>query len=183
LSLTYGGAGIYLVPFAACPAFNALVTGLIFSSRVKLSIIALATPITLFWLTPVVQPLNENWYVGLAATFDKIIALALVLFLPKVLPKCNESRRSGIIGFLLVFFVGMQADASLGSLIFATPLIYQSIFSLSPETVRILFLINPLVYPVIRLLQALLAALIGFPVYKFLDRRGLKWVYPSIREH
>jgi uncharacterized membrane protein len=178
----YGGARSFDLPFILCPALNALVVGLIFKNRSKIAFALFAMVIAAFWFTPVVYPVFDHWYVGLAATFDKIMALFLIVPVTRMLKTRSvssekaELRPSGESFTLLLVasFIGNQADSALGSTIFAIPLVYEMVFGLRLDMVRWLFIVSPFAYPIIRLLQALIAASIGLPLIRALRVRG--WV-------
>lgn len=184
ISFFYGGASYLSLPFILCPALNALTVGLIFRKRPRIAFILFSLVITAFWFTPLAHPVNQYWYVGLAATFDKIIALLLIAPVTMMLGKGElESYRAGLKSLsksftllLLASFIGNQADSALGSTIFAFPLVYEGIFGLDLEVVRWLFIVSPFAYPAIRLLQALIAASIGLPLIRTL--RVIGWVRP-----
>jgi hypothetical protein len=156
--------------------------GLIFKNRSKIAFALFAMVIAAFWFTPVVYPVFDHWYVGLAATFDKIMALFLIVPVTRMLKTRSvssekaELRPSGESFTLLLVasFIGNQADSALGSTIFAIPLVYEMVFGLRLDMVRWLFIVSPFAYPIIRLLQALIAASIGLPLIRALRVRG--WV-------
>jgi len=176
----YPHPGPYGLPFILCPAANAVTTGLIFRRKFKIAAALIAAIITAFWFTPVSQPVHKHWITGLAATFDKIIALCLIaptawiLERGGVLPREGGIRASALTltQLFLVSFIGNQADSALGCLMFAIPIVYNGIFGLPLETVRLLFMASPFVYPIIRALQALLAAVAGLPLLRVLEARG-----------
>ena len=66
--------------FVPSPILNAITSGLLFQRRWKAAAMSLGLLILTFWLTPPVQPVTEFWNVGIAVTFDKIIALLLIGF-------------------------------------------------------------------------------------------------------
>lgn len=168
------GFSLFSAIFIFNSALNAIITGLIFKNKWKIAFILFAIIIIAFFFTPVSIPINENWYIALAATFDKIIALLLII------PSAILLRTRGISiektelktlskNFLFIFllsFIGNQADSALGCLIFALPPIYEGVFGLNLEITRGLFLISPLAYPIVRLLQAFIAALVGLPLIR-----------------
>lgn len=166
------GAGIFGLPFIFNPAFNALVTGLIFKGRWKAALAIFAAVVASFFVSPVPNPLAQYWRVGLAATFDKIAALLLILPAAVLLARRSsvESEAKPLtlsLGLLLLLaFIGNEADNALGVALFAMPPIYSGIYGLNLEAVRGLFLVSPFVYPAIRALQAVAAALIGLPLLK-----------------
>lgn len=68
------------------PIINAVVSGFLIQRRWKSAASILGVMILAFWFTPPIQPVTEFWKVGLAVTWDKIIALSLiglVIFLDK----------------------------------------------------------------------------------------------------
>lgn len=171
-------------PFILCPAVNALVTGFIFKNS-KLStqslvfrrggVIALAILGTLnivFWITPPCQPIEKYYYVGLAASWDKIIALLLIVPTILIARKFSSSLKGVFTFFFLLAFIGNQADAALGNFIFALPFVYEGIYQLNLEIVRWLFLVSPFYYPAVRIFQALLAAFLAVPLVRALKSRG-----------
>ena len=184
ISFFYGGASSFSLPFILNPALNALTVGLIFKKRIGMAFTLFIFVIMAFWFTPLVHPVNYNWYVGLAATFDKIIALLLIVPVERMLRTGGiesdkvvlRSSGKGFTLLLLTSFIGNQVDSALGSTIFAIPLVYEGIFGLNLDMVRWLFIVSPFAYPVIRLLQALIAASIGLPLIRALRVKG--WVWP-----
>ena len=72
--------------------------------------------------------------------------------------------------YFLLAFIGNQADNMWGSTIFAVPVVYEQIFSIfSIDTMRFLFVVSPLVYPAIRIIQAIIATIIIVPLIKALE--------------
>jgi len=181
IAYTWGGGGPYGLPFIFCPAINAITVGLIFKKKFAAAAAVMAALIMSFWFTPIVQPVSEHWVVGLAATFDKIIALALIA------PTAWMMKRSGALSqegsrvkasaltftqLLIAAFVGNEADNALGNAVFALPIVFNGMFGFTLEATRGLFLVSPFVYPAIRLIQALLAAVVGLPLMKALEAGG-----------
>lgn len=172
----YGGASPFDLPFIFNPAFNALIVGLIFRNKWKSAFALFAVVIAAFWLTPVSNPINENQLMIMAATFDKIVALLLIVPVAMMLKTGGlklEKAEPKLLGisFTVVFlasFVGNQADSALGVLLFAVPPVYEGIFQLNLEITRSLYVISPLVYPALRILQAFIAMWIGLPLIKAL---------------
>jgi len=52
--------------------------------------------------------------------------------------------------------------------------VYNGIFGLNVEAVRWLFLVSPFVYPAIRIIQAVLAAIVAVPLVKAL--KNAEWI-------
>jgi len=165
----YHGASVFDVIFIFNPALNAFIIGLIFRKKWKIAFVMLAVIIAAFWFTPVATPMNENWYVALVATFDKIVALLLII--PIATVRVEKAKYEYLTGsFLLVLvasFIGNEADSALGNVLFALPPVYEGIFGI-PHVgiVRGLFVVSPFVYPIIRFLQALIATWIGLPLIR-----------------
>jgi uncharacterized membrane protein len=184
LILSPGGMSIFGVPFLLSPPMNALVTGLIFkstnlsteSSKYKkgwvAAFIILGLLNLLFWATPLCQPIGTYYYIGIAANFDKIIAWLLIV--PTILMARNFSatQKRTFAFFFLLAFIGNQSDAAVGNLIFALPFVYKGIFGFSLDAVRVLFLLSPIYYPVVRIIESLIAALIAVPLVRALKARG-----------
>jgi hypothetical protein len=168
-----GNASVYGLPFLLSPPINALTVGLIYSKRWKEAAGALALLIGMFWFTLPCTPLSQYAYVGLAATWDKIIAWALIV--PTALLLRKPSSKALPLTFFLLAFIGNQADNMWGNLAFAFPVVYNGIFGISNvEVVRDLFLVSPFIYPVIRIIQAVLAAVVAVPLVKALKSAG--WI-------
>lgn len=173
-SLSPGSMSPYGMPFILSPPLNALVTGLIFYRRWEVGFSIYALLIIAFLFTPPVQPIHENLYIGVAVLWDKFIALLLILPCVKFAKRLSNLKSLTFLYFLLAF-IGNQVDNMWGSLAFATPLVYGGIFGLQVETVRFLFIVSPFIYPAIRLIQAMIAALIATPLMKALA--GTPWVF------
>ena len=163
------------LPFLLSPPINALVTGLIYYKKWKWGFLIFSGLIIAFLFTPPVQPLTENSIVAIAVLFDKIIAALLIL--PCVKFAKQLSAGQGVAFYLLIAFIGNQADNMWGSFIFATPMVYASPFfgGLSVDAVRFAFLVSPFAYPAIRLIQAFIAMLIAVPLMKTL--KGTPWLW------
>lgn len=170
----------YGLPFLLSPPLNALVVGLIFYKKWKYAFAVLAALILAFWFLPPSQPLSEFWYVGLAVTWDKIIALALIFPVVK-LAKLNSTKLLPLFYFLLAF-VGNQTDNMWGALIFAVPIVYEGIFGASLEFVRGAFIISPFIYPAIRIVQSIIATVIAVPLIQALKTSDIVLIKESIIE-
>ena len=168
-----GGMSPYGLPFLISPPINALVTGFIFYRKWKWGFLAFGALIVAFLFTPPLQPLTENAFVALAVVADKVVALLLIL--PLALFGKKLSVAHGVVFYLLLAFVGNQADNMWGSFAFATPIVYNGIYGMTEVAVRGAFLISPLAYPAIRLIQAFIAMLIAVPLMKTLS--GTQWLW------
>lgn len=165
----YPSPGVFGAIFLFNPAFNAFITGLMFSGRWRLSLILFAATIVGFWLTPLAQPVTEYWYVGLAGTFDKIVAAALIPIV--AFSGWNPSTKLKLLKwsipvFTVAAFIGNVADNSLGLLIFSVPPVYQGLFGFSLDVTRGFILANPFLYPAVRLIQAFIATALWVPLVK-----------------
>ncbi len=83
------------VLFMPSPVINAFVSGFLFQRRWKAAAASLGALIAVFWLTPPIQPVAEFWNVGVAVTWDKIIALLLigvVIIMDRQIRKGGEER-------------------------------------------------------------------------------------------
>jgi len=182
IAYAWGGGGPYGLPFMFCPALNAVTVGLMFRRRFAAAAAVMAALTASFWLTPVVQPVQEHWLVGLAATFDKMAALILIAPLAFMMKRSGGLQSNGGVKasaltftqMLVIAFIGNEADNALGNLVFAFPVVYNGIFGFTLESTRWAFLVSPFAYPIIRSLQALLAAVVGLPLMRALEARG--WV-------
>jgi len=77
--------------------------------------------------------------------------------------------------YFLLFFVGNQADNMWGTLIFSTPLVYQGIFGLELDGTRFLLMVSPLLYPAVRIVQAIIGMIIAVPLMHAL--KGTPWLW------
>jgi hypothetical protein len=75
----------------------------------------------------------------------------------------KASSMEALIYFLLAF-IGNEADNAWGNTIFAVPAVYEGIFQTPLEFVRWAFLVSPYAYFIIRIIQAIIAALIAVPL-------------------
>lgn len=64
--------------FLPSPVINALIVGFIYNGRWKIASIMLAALVAAFWFLPPAQPLEQNFIVGVAAMWDKVLALFLI---------------------------------------------------------------------------------------------------------
>jgi len=167
------------MPFLLSPPINALVTGLIYYKKWKTGFLIFSLLVVAFLFTPPIQPFSENFYVGIAVLWDKIIALLLILPCVKLAGRLSATKTLPFLYFLIAF-IGNQADNMWGSFAFAMPVVYEGIFGLPVNTVRFLFIISPFVYPAIRLVQAVIAALIAVPLMKTLESTKWLWEEPTI---
>ena len=162
----------YSMPFLLSPPLNALVVGLVYYRRWKQAFVTLGVLIVTFLFLPPSQPLAEFWYVGVAVIWDKVIALLLIIPSAKFAKHFSTPKSVSILYFLLAF-IGNQADNTWGADIFAVPIVYNGIFAMDIAAVRGAFIISPFIYPAIRLIQAVFAAIIAVPLLPALRNAGL----------
>jgi hypothetical protein len=168
------------VAFILAPAFNALVTGFIYYKKWKYGLITMSALIVAFILLPPSQPLTEYGYVGGLVVWDKIIALLLIIPTVKFAKRLSSSQKLLPFLFFLLGFIGNQADNMWGSVAFAVPVVYNGIYGLDLETVRFLFTLSPLVYPAIRIIQAIVVTIIVVPLVSRLRKSGWIWQEETI---
>lgn len=166
--------------FIIAPAVNALVTGFIFYKKWKYAFITMSALIVAFLLLPPSQPLTEYGYVGGLVVWDKVIALLLIIPTVKFAKRLSSSQKLIPFLFFLIGFIGNQADNMWGSLAFSVPVVYNGIYGLDLETVRFLFTLSPLVYPAIRILQAVVVTIIVIPLLSRLKKTGWVWQEETI---
>jgi len=75
--------------------------------------------------------------------------------------------------FFLLAFIGNEADNAWGNDAFALPIVYEGIFQMPIEAVRLAFWVSPYAYFIIRFLQAVIASLIAVPLLRNLKAAGL----------
>ena len=166
------GGNLFGLPFLLSPAFNALVTGLIFYKKWKFGFAVFGVLIVAFLFTPPIWPVTDNWLPAVAVLFDKIISLFLIIPVALFAKKLSVAKAS--LFYFLLFFIGNQADNMWGSFIFATPVVY-GLFGYDVGAVRLAFLASPFLYPAIRLIQGLIGMLIAVPLMQAL--KGTPWLW------
>jgi ECF transporter S component (folate family) len=166
------GGNLFGLPFLLSPALNALVIGLIFYKKWKIAFAVFGVLMIAFLFTPPIWPATENWVVAVAVLFDKVIALLMIVPIALFAKKLSFAKAS--LFYFLLFFIGNQVDNMWGSLIFATPMVYE-LFGLDIAAVRFAFLAYPFLYPAIRLTQALIGMLIAVPLMQAL--KGTPWLW------
>jgi predicted membrane protein len=172
-TLPPSSGNIFGLPFLLSPPLNSLVTGLIFYKKWKQGLAVLGVLIIAFLFTPPVQPITEHYFVAVAVLFDKIIALVLIIPIVKYAKHLSVAKASVL--YFLLFFIGNEADNMWGSLIFATPMVYNGLFGYDTAIVRGFFVISPFLYPAVRLVQATIGMLIAVPLMQAL--KGTPWLW------
>ena len=165
----------YGLPFLLSPPINAFVTGSIFYKKWKVAFVAFAALIIAFFFTPPVQPITENLSIVAAVLIDKIFALLLIIPLVKFKNQFSSSEKGLYSFYLILGFIGNQADNMWGTLAFSVPTVYSGIFGLPLEAVRAGFLISPFFYPVLRLIQAVAVMFIAVSLIRTL--KGTPWMW------
>ncbi len=171
---------IFGVPALFCPAIDALAVGLMLKGRWKAVLVLLAALIGLYWLSPICLPTATYWYVGLAGSFDKLIALALVVPTALGLKKIgasgydlepgahDASARTGLLYALS--FIGNEADSALGCMAYA---FFLAALGMPVEAVRFYYVCAPVIYFLVRVIQALIATAVGVPLLRALKKAGV----------
>ncbi|MEM2108173.1 MAG: ECF transporter S component [Candidatus Bathyarchaeia archaeon] len=174
-TLPPSGMSPYGFPFILSPTLNAFVTGSIFYKKWKAGFLAFAVLIAAFFFTPPVQPLAENLTIVAAVLADKIFALLLIIPLVRFKDQFVSSEKGIYAFYLILGFIGNQADNMWGTLAFSVPTVYNGIFGLPLEAVRTAFLISPFFYPVLRLIQASAVMFIAVALMRTL--KGTPWLW------
>ena len=174
-TLPPSGMTPYGFPFLLSPPLNAFVTGSIFYKNWKVAFLAFAVLIAAFLFTPPVQPLAENLTIVAAVLADKIFALLLIAPLVRFKDQFASSEKGIYAFYLILGFIGNQADNMWGTLAFSVPTVYNGIFGLPLEAVRAAFLISPFFYPVLRLIQASAVMFIAVALMRTL--KGTPWLW------
>jgi biotin transporter BioY len=166
------GLNPYGVPFLLSPPLNALVVGLVYYRKWKWAFALFALLIGTFMFLPPSQPIAENYIVPVAALWDKVIALLLIIPTVVFSQRLSDTKRLPIL-FFFICFVGNQVDNMWGNNVFAVPYVYQ-LFGLSLDATRVAFIVSPFFYPAVRFVQAILGTIIAVPLMKAL--KNSKWI-------
>jgi hypothetical protein len=92
--------------------------------------------------------------------------------LTKRLSLSRQTFFGDIFMFFLLAFIGNEADNAIGNLIFGLPPVYEGLFLMNLEALRLSFLVLPFFYFAVRLLQAVITALIATPLLRNLKSAG-----------
>ena len=106
---------------------------------------------------------------------DKIVALLLIIPLVNFAKWLASSEKGRYAFYLILGFIGNQADNMWGTLAFSVPTVYQGIFGFPLEVVRAGFLISPLFYPALRLIQASAVMFIAVSLMRSLEETQWIW--------
>ncbi len=174
-ALPPSGMSPFGFPFLLSPPINAFVTGSIFYKKWKFAFIAFAILIAAFFFTPPVQPLADNLWIVAAVEVDKIFALLLIIPLVKFSKQFASSEKGVYAFYLILGFIGNQADNMWGTLAFSLPTVYNGIFGLPVEAVKTAFLVSPFFYPILRLIQAIAVMFIAVSLMRTL--KGTPWLW------
>jgi uncharacterized membrane protein len=166
------GLNPYGVPFILSPPLNALVVGLVYYRKWKWAFALFGLLIAVFLFLPPSQPIAENYIVPVAALWDKVIALLLIIPIVVFSQRLSDTKRLPIL-FFFICFVGNQVDNMWGNNVFAVPYVYQ-LFGLSLDATRVAFIVSPFFYAAVRFVQAILGAIIAVPLMKAL--KNSKWI-------
>ncbi|MDP7974693.1 MAG: hypothetical protein RAK24_00655 [TACK group archaeon] len=159
-------AGLGLYTFTT-GAVGALVSGLIVDRRPLPAALVMLLPLLAFLASPVGRTI---W---LPALYDQIVALVL-LYPSYVLLKAAD-RRSAYLpaAIFLIAFVGTEADNLTGNALFVDLGLYSSLYGMPASSLYGVYMAGAFVYPLGRVLVALMNALVGVPVLIALKRAGL----------
>lgn len=89
-----GSMSPYGLPFLLAPPINALIVGLIYYKKWKVAFAAFSLLIAAFLFLPPSQPLAQNFYVGVAVIWDKLIALFLIIPIVLITRKSLSKRQA-----------------------------------------------------------------------------------------
>jgi len=78
-ALPPGSMGVNNLIFLPSPVINAFIVGLIYNRRWKAAFAVLAVLVAAFWFMPPAQPTAQNFIIGVAAMWDKVLALFLII--------------------------------------------------------------------------------------------------------
>jgi hypothetical protein len=174
-TLPPSGMTLYGFPFLLSPPINAFIVGSINYRKWKIAFVAFTLLIVAFLFTPPAQPFAENLVVIAAVLMDKIVALLLIIPLVYFAKRLASSEKGRYAFYLILGFIGNQADNMWGTLAFSLPAVYQNIFQLPLEAVRAGFLVSPLFYPALRLIQASAVMFIAVSLMRSLE--GTQWIW------
>jgi hypothetical protein len=183
------GGSPYGLPFILSPMFNAVISGFIFYRRWKYAFAIFGVMVIAFLFTPAVSPITGvstiagigNWWLAVAVLFDKVIALFLILPVAFFAKKMSVGQGAAL--FLIIGFIGNQADNMWGSFIYSFPIVYNSIFGYTLEAVQASFLVSPFFYPAVRLVEAFFVMVISIPLIELLQKNSWLWSKDSILTH
>jgi len=159
-----GGASLVSIVFSPSPVFNALISGLLYKGLRKQAFLILSVAIIIISVSPIFHPLSKYSYIYFAALYDKVITLFLILTLPYL------ETRNRMIYLIVLGFIGSESDNIMGNVIFSNPYIYKGVFGLNEKIARKLYLISPLFYPFVRLLQGVFSAIVIYGLEKRLPK-------------
>lgn len=155
------------IPFIICAPVSAYATALLISRRWRIPVLILASILVASLFTPPFYPVTDYWQVYLFAYFDKIAALILIPIALDLMTSTSASRR--YIGLYLTMFIGREFDKALGCFIFSLPIVYRDVFGIKKlSTVRTLYMMSPLYYLVVYLVEALVTFIVAIPIIKAL---------------
>jgi hypothetical protein len=169
------GMSPFGLPFILSPPINAFVCGSIFYKKWQLAFVAFAAMIAAFFFTPPAQPFADNTWIIVAVLADKIFALLLIIPLVKFSKQLALSEKGLYAFYLILGFIGNQADNMWGTLAFSVPTVYNGIFGLPLDAVKTAFLVSPFFYPILRLVQAIAVMFIAVSLMRTL--KGTPWLW------
>jgi len=158
------------LPFIPAAPLSALVAGFLTERNWKIPAVLMIAMLVIAMFTPPFNPITEYWYVYLVAFYDKIIALALIPVTMWLLSRKNIVYYYYPLLYVLMF-TSREADKAFGCTIFAFPQVYQGIFGIPDvAAVRYFYMISPLFYLVLYILEGLVAFAVLIPLIEATSR-------------
>jgi hypothetical protein len=115
-----GSASLTGAPFLLSPPLNALIVGLVYYKKWKTAFTVFGILIAVFLFLPPCQPLLENYHVGLWVTWDKLIALFLIIPTVLIARKSLSAKQALSLSATVFTIVTITAIYTLSS--YSTPL-------------------------------------------------------------
>jgi len=148
--------------FMFAPPSNALVSGLLYKGRNKDAAAILLAGLVVMSLSPIFSPLTLHWLVYILAVYDKVVAVAAAITYGYIKKKFRRSLAS----YVVLGFVGIEADNITGNAVFSLPFIYGGVFGLPESIIRGIYVAEAVTVPLLRVVQSLLAGILVYSVLK-----------------
>ncbi|MEM0368572.1 MAG: hypothetical protein QXJ64_00075 [Thermosphaera sp.] len=160
---------IFGLPFIPAAALSALAAYLLVTKRWWISGVILLLLLVASTFLPPFYPVTEQWLVYTVAFYDKIFALILMPIVVRLVN--SKSAKLKYIGLYGLFFVAREVDKAFGCFIFAVPAVYEGIFGIRDvNIVRSLYLVSPLYYLAVYIIEALFVTAVAIPVIKAIKK-------------
>lgn len=161
---------IYSLPFIPAAPLSALTAGFLTEKKWRIPVVIMIIMLIIAMFTPPFNPVVDYWYVYLVAFYDKIAALILIPVTIWLLRRKIKSPYYFTALYILMF-TSREFDKAFGCVIFAFPQVYQGIFGITKiSVVRNLYLISPLYYLIIYIVESLVAFIIAFTLIEAISR-------------